>query len=87
MTTVTAIRELTRNQGGRVVVAWGGKPQTRMSPKQRDNFFKHTHRSLPPVDNPYGIPKAVLEQLASEKLPDKESYSRRLNELLAAYKR
>ena len=57
-----------------------------MKPKQRDYFLKHTHRSLPPVDNPHGIPKAVLEQLASERLPDKESYTRRLNELLAAYK-
>ena len=38
----------------------------------------------PPVDNPHGIPSAVLNQLANELLPDKESYSRRLNELLKA---
>jgi hypothetical protein len=74
------------SQAGNEAMAWGGKTQTRMRPKQRDYFLRHTHRRLPPVDNPHGIPSAVLEQLASERLPDKESYSRRLNELMAAPK-
>jgi hypothetical protein len=68
-------------------MSYGGKHQTRMKPKQRDYFLKHTHRRLPPVDNPHGIPSAVLEQLATERLPDKETYSRRLNELLSAITR
>jgi len=67
-------------------MAWGGKTQTRMSEKQRKHFLKTSNRSLPPVDNPFGIPNAILNQLASERLPDKESYSRRLNELLNAIK-
>jgi hypothetical protein len=68
-------------------MAWGGKTKTRMTEKQRKHFLKTTHRRLPPVDNPFGIPRKVLEQLASESLPDKESYSRRLNELLSAITR
>lgn len=68
-------------------MAWGGKARTRMTEKQRKHFLKTANRRLPPVDNPYGIPSAVLEQLASERLPDKESYSRRLNELLNAIQR
>lgn len=43
---------------------------------------KHWVRPLT-LKNPYAaIPDEVLKQLASENLPDKESYSRRLNELL-----
>ena len=67
-------------------MAWGGKVSTRMTEKQRKQFLKTSNRSLPPVDNPHGIPSAVLNQLASERLADKESYSRRLNELLNAIK-
>ena len=37
----------------------------------------------PQVPKDYGaIPREVLKRLASERLPDKESYTRRLNELL-----
>jgi len=67
-------------------MAWGGKTQTRMTVQQRKHFLKTSNRSLPPVDNPFGIPSSVLNQLASEQLPGKESYSRRLNELLTAIK-
>jgi hypothetical protein len=55
-----------------------------MTEKQRKHFLKTTHRRLPALDNPFGIPTRVLNQLASEQLPDKESYSKRLNELLKA---
>ena len=65
-------------------MAWGGKTRTRMTEKQRKHFLKTTHRRLPPVDNPHGIPSAVLQQLASEQIADKETYSQRLNELLVA---
>lgn len=51
-------------------MAWSGKTQTRMSEKQRKHFLKTTNRSLPLVDNPYGIPTTVPNQLASERLPD-----------------
>lgn len=45
-------------------------------------------KPLPPAENPHAaIPSGVLEQLGREQLPPtKEAYSRRLNELLAAYK-
>jgi len=66
-------------------MAWGGKTQTRRTEKQRKAFLKTLNRSLPPVDNPFGI-KLYLEPTSSEQLPDKESYSRRLNELLTAIK-
>jgi hypothetical protein len=67
-------------------MAWGGKTKTRMTEKQRNWFLKNSHRSLPPRENAHGIPRAVMNQLASESLPDKETYSRRLNELLNAIK-
>ena len=44
--------------------------------------MRHWARSRPKTDNPYGIPGEVMKRLASENLPDKESYSKRLNELL-----
>jgi len=66
-------------------MAWGGKTQTRMSEKQRKHFLKTSNRSLPAVDNPFGIPSAILNQLASERLPDKESYSLRLQQLLSLH--
>jgi len=67
-------------------LAWGGKISTRMTPQQRQHFFKTSNRSLPPVDNPHGIPRAVLNQLASENIADKQTYTQRLNELLAERK-
>ena len=67
-------------------MSWGGKISTRMSEKQRKHFLKTSSRSLPRVDNPFGIPSRVLEQLASERLPDKESYSLRLQQLLLLHK-
>jgi hypothetical protein len=42
----------------------------------------HWARSRPKEDNPHGVPTEIMRQLASESLPDKESYSRRLNELM-----
>jgi len=66
-------------------MAWGGKTQARMTEKQRKHFLRTSNRSLPRVDNPHGIPSAVLEQLASERLPDKESYSLRLQQLLSLH--
>jgi hypothetical protein len=68
-------------------MAWGGKIRTRMTEKQRKHFLKTSHRRLPPVDNPHGIPSAILEQLASETLgSDPRTYNARLQQLLAAYK-
>ncbi len=43
---------------------------------------RHWARSRPKEENPHGIPNEVMKQLASENLPDKETYQRRLNELL-----
>ena len=43
---------------------------------------RHWARSRPKEENAFGIPGSVMKQLASENLPDKESYSRRLKELL-----
>jgi hypothetical protein len=42
----------------------------------------HWARPRPKEQNPYGIPAEIMQQLASENLPDRDSYSRRLNELL-----
>jgi hypothetical protein len=63
---------------------WGGKTQTRMRPKQRDYFLRHTHRRLPLPPDPE---KDVLKQLGREQLPPtKEAYQQRYNELMAARK-
>ena len=43
---------------------------------------RHWARSRPKEENAFGIPGEVMRQLASKNLPDKESYSQRLNELL-----
>jgi len=65
-------------------MAWGGKIQTRMTVKQRNNFFRTSNRSLPPPPDPE---REVLEQLGRERLPPtKEAYQQRYNELMAARK-
>jgi hypothetical protein len=67
-------------------MAWGGKV-SRMSEKVRKHFLRNTHRSLPPKENPYGVPREVQKQLAMENLPlDPVKWNAKLQELLNAYK-
>ena len=49
-------------------MAWGGKPKTRMTEKERKHFLKNTHRSLPQRENPHGVPKAIMKQISQEGL-------------------
>jgi hypothetical protein len=66
-------------------MAYGGKKQTKMTEGQRRAFRGRSRRLPLPRTNPFAaIPSSVLAQLAREQIPDKESYSRRLNELLIA---
>ena len=66
-------------------MAWGGKTRTRMTEKERKHFLKSTHRSLPPRENPHGVPKAIMKQISQEGLSsgDRQSFDLRLQQLLA----
>jgi hypothetical protein len=65
-------------------MAWGGKIQTRMSAKQRNNFFRTSNRALPPKENPLGVSRSIMKALSQERLPsaDVTAYNRKLQELL-----
>jgi hypothetical protein len=43
-------------------------------------------KPLPRTENPYAIPSDILKQLGREQPATKEDYTKRLNELLQAYK-
>jgi hypothetical protein len=66
-------------------MAWGGKV-SRMSEKVRRHFLRHTHRRLPPKENPHGVPSTVMKTLQTEGLSsDPVLFNKRLQELLNAY--
>jgi hypothetical protein len=68
-------------------MSWGGKIQTRMGIKQRNNFFRHSNRALPPKENPLGVPRAIMKVLSQEQLSsDPVAFNARLQQLLKAYK-
>jgi hypothetical protein len=59
-----------------------GNNTSRLVPIRQKMAARHWVRSRPMTENPHGIPGAVMKQLASENLPDKETYSKRLKELM-----
>jgi len=65
-------------------MAWGGKVG-RMSVKVRNHFLRTSNRRLPTKENPLGVPRAVMKQLAAERLPA-EAINGRLQELLAGFR-
>jgi hypothetical protein len=67
-------------------MAWAGKAsgaqKTMMSIKSRQH-----RKSLPPMENPNGIPKAVMKKLSLERLSDDPvAFNTRLQQLLAEHK-
>jgi len=61
---------------------WGGKVG-RMSVKVRSHFLRTSNRRLPPSENPLGIKRAIMKQLAAENLPsDVDVFNARLQQLL-----
>jgi hypothetical protein len=68
-------------------MARGGKKVTKMGEKQRAHFLRNTHRSLPPYENPHGVPKAIMKQISEEGLSggDKQSFDLRLQQLLTMH--
>jgi len=65
-------------------MSWAGKPSSQQ--KTAASFrSRRQPRPLPPSENPAGIPRAVMKQLAEERLPV-DAFNARLQELLAAYK-
>ena len=47
--------------------------------------LSHKRFYLPPPENPHGVPRAVMKQLAAERLPA-EAINGRLQELLAGFR-
>jgi hypothetical protein len=65
-------------------MAWGGR-SGRLSGRFVKGMFRKW-RQPPLREDPNGIPRAVMKGLAWETLPlDKETYQRKLQELLQAY--
>src|SRR5262245_6147655 len=65
-------------------MAWAGKPNSQQ--KTAASFrSRRQPRPLPPPENPLGVPRAVMKQLAAERLPA-EAISGRLQELLAGFR-
>jgi hypothetical protein len=68
-------------------MSWAGKPssqqKTAASLKSR-----RQPKPLPPPENPLGVPRAIMKQLAQENLTsDPVLWNRRLAELLSAYEK
>jgi hypothetical protein len=68
-------------------MAWAGKPSGRQKTKASIDS-RRQRRPLPPPDCPMprSIPTSVLKQIGREGITDKETYGRRLQELLREYK-
>jgi hypothetical protein len=64
------------------VMAWAGKASSKQ--KTMMSFKSRRHpRSLPPPENPLGVPRRVMKQLAAEQLSsDPVAFNTRLQELL-----
>jgi hypothetical protein len=59
----------------------------RMGERQQAYFLRVTHRSLPPYENPHGVPKAIMKQISQEGLSggDRQSFDLRLQQLLTMH--
>jgi hypothetical protein len=67
-------------------MAWGGKYGGRMTLKQRSHFFRSANRSLPPRENPNGVPRAVMKALSQAGLSsDPAAFNLRLQQLLSLH--
>jgi hypothetical protein len=68
-----------------MTMSWTGKP-TAAQKTAASIRSRKAKRSLPPKDDPRGVPKAIMRQLQAEGISDKVMYNRRLQELLAVHK-
>jgi len=68
------------------MMAWSGKPTSR--DKRRASLAsRRLMRPLPPRENPLGVPRAVMKELAAENLEsDPVVWNARLQELLQEHK-